>query len=277
MQLTISQLAHYFDSHLSEDLGVGGDITSNSVIQGKKNIDFQIVSREEIVVCGAEISDYFFQNHSSITYSKSFKDKNIAGAGAVLVSGNGDVHEILRLERIILNYLQHLSAVATLTRKYVGKVSEFKAKICDTRKTIPGLRTLQKYAVYCGGGSNHRYSLDSGILIKDNHISICGSITNAVSNARLYGPHYSRIEVECDTLEQVEESVYAGVDIIMLDNMSNEQINKAVSIIQNKAIIEVSGGVTLENVDKIAALGVDYISIGRLTHSAESVDIGLDI
>jgi nicotinate-nucleotide pyrophosphorylase (carboxylating) len=277
MQLTISQLAHYFDLHLSEDLGVGGDITSDSVIPEKKIIDFQVVSREEMVVCGMAVSDYYFQRYSSINYSNHSRDKDLVPAGTLLISGRGDAHEILKIERIILNYLQHLSSVATLTRRYVDKVSGYKAKICDTRKTIPGLRSLQKYAVYCGGGSNHRYTLDSGILIKDNHISICGSIAAAVSNAKKYGPHYSRIEVECDTLTQVEESIKAGADIIMLDNMSNDMIGEAVSIIQGKAIIEVSGGVTLENIYEIAKLGVDYISIGRLTHSVPSVDIGLDM
>lgn len=277
MQLTISQLAHYFDLHLSEDLGVGGDITSDSVIREKRNIDFHVVSREEMVVCGLAVSDYYFQRHSSINYSNNAQDKEFVSAGTVLISGKGDAHEILKIERIILNYLQHLSSVATLTRQYVNKVSKYKAKICDTRKTIPGIRSLQKYAVYCGGGSNHRYTLDSGILIKDNHISICGSIAAAVVNAKAYGPHYSRIEVECDTLNQVEEAIEVGADIIMLDNMSNAMISQAISIIQNKAIIEVSGGVTLDNVGEIAKLGVDYISIGRLTHSMKSVDIGLDI
>lgn len=277
MQLTISQLAHYFDLTLAEDLGVGGDVTSNAVILEPKMVHFQIASREEIVLCGVEVIEYFLQKYSDISYHKCFKDKDLVHQGGVILEGEGDAHQILKLERVMLNYLQHLSAVATLTHKYIKEVTGYKAKICDTRKTTPGMRMLEKYAVKCGGGSNHRYGLDSGILIKDNHIAICGGVGIAIANARANAPHYSKIEVECDTLEQVQEALSAEADIILLDNMTCEQISKAMNMIQGKAEVDVSGGVRLENVREIAALGVHYISIGRLTHSAPAVDIGLDL
>jgi len=277
MQLTISQLASFFDLSLAEDLGIGGDITSNAVIREPKIIDFTIMSREDAVICGLMVSDYFLQNHSSITYRNHCCDKDYAVKNDIIISGSGFAHEILKLERVMLNYLQHLSAVATLTHRYVQAIAGSNAQICDTRKTIPGMRMLQKYAVSCGGGKNHRYSLDNGILIKDNHISICGSIALAVSNARKYAPHYSRIEVECDTLEQVEEALACSVDVIMLDNMTIDEMTHCIRLIGDKAKIDISGGVSLDNVSQIAKLGVDYISIGRLTHSAPSIDIGLDL
>jgi nicotinate-nucleotide pyrophosphorylase (carboxylating) len=277
MQPTIAELRNFFDLSLVEDLGIGGDITSDAVIRGQKNIDFTIKLRTPAVLCGLIVSDYLLKNYSTIKYRNHLCDKDCGSIGSVIISGTGDAHEILRLERVVLNYLQHLSAVATLTQQYVQEVSGTQTRICDTRKTIPGMRILQKYAVRCGGGYNHRYTLDSGILIKDNHISICGGIIHAVQNARLHGPHWSKIEVECDTLDQVEEALSATADIIMLDNMDFDHLKQAIAMIGTKAKIEVSGGVNLKNVREIANLGVHYISIGRLTHSAPAIDIGLDI
>jgi nicotinate-nucleotide pyrophosphorylase (carboxylating) len=178
---------------------------------------------------------------------------------------------------VVLNYLQHISGISTATYAFVQKVKGTKAKIFDTRKTTPLYRSLQKYAVLCGGGHNHRLCLDSSILIKDNHIAICGSITKALQQAKANNSHYAKIEIECDTLEQVAEVVNIGVDIIMLDNMSIKQIIEAISIIDNRAIIEASGNISLETIADIAKTGVDMISIGKITHSAPSVDIGLDI
>ena len=277
MQPTIAQLRHFFDSSLAEDVGIGGDITSDAVIREQKNINFTISLREKAVLCGYIASDYFLQNYTSIKYRNHLSDGDKGGSGSVILSGSGDAFHILKFERVILNYLQHLSAVATLTHYYVKAVEGTGVRICDTRKTIPGMRMLQKYAVRCGGGHNHRYALDSSILIKDNHISICGSVLEAVQNARKYGPHYSKIEVECDSLEQVDEALRAKADIIMLDNMDLASLKQAIKIIGTSAEIEVSGGVNLDNVKEIANLGVHYISIGRLTHSAPSIDIGLDI
>ena len=277
MQLTIAQLRNFFDSNLAEDLGIGGDITSWAALRSPQSIDFTISTRQDAIICGIPVSEYFFHNYSQIKFKQHCVDGDLVKAGGTILSGSGDAHEILKLERTILNYLQHLSGIATLTRMYVDAASGTVAKICDTRKTLPGLRTLQKYAVTCGGGNNHRYALDSGILVKDNHIRIAGGITEVIHNIRKYAPHYSRIEVECDTIEQVQEALAANVDVIMLDNMDLAQIKSCVALINGSAKIDVSGGVSLENAQDIARTGVDYISVGRLTHSAPSVDIGLDI
>jgi nicotinate-nucleotide pyrophosphorylase (carboxylating) len=173
--------------------------------------------------------------------------------------------------------LQHLSGIATLTGQYVERVVGTHARILDTRKTLPGLRGLQKYAVQTGGGTNHRLRLDDGVLIKDNHISVCGSITEAVKRARAGAPFLTRIEVECDTLEQVQEAIQAKADVIMLDNMTTAQLREAVEMVNGQALLEASGNVSLETVRDIAETGVDFISVGKLTHSAPSADIGLDI
>lgn len=276
MQPSISQFKDFFDQTLQEDLSNGGDITTDSVIIAKSDVDFEIKTREDAVICGLIASDYFFSNYSNVSYSNNARDGDFIAKGDVILSGSGDIHEILKLERVILNYLQHLSGVATLTRRYVETVPS-NVRICDTRKTIPGLRALQKYAVKCGGGFNHRYALDSSILIKDNHIAICGSIALAVANARNFGPHFSKIEIECDRLDQVEEALKAKVDVIMLDNMDIETMKQAIIIIGKTAKINISGGVNLDNIEEIGNLNIDYISIGRITHSANAIDIGLDI
>jgi len=279
MQLNIKTLQSFLDSSFKEDYGIKGDITSDAVIRGEDYPDvyFQINSREDIIVCGTEIAEYYFQAYSAISYKVHLQDGSRATKGKTIISGRGQPKEILLLERVILNFLQHLSGIATATDLYVQKVSNTKAKICDTRKTLPSYRSMQKYAVWCGGGQNHRLSLDSSILIKDNHIAICGSVAKALEKAKEHNPHYAKIEIECDTLLQVKEALQGGADIIMLDNMSIEQIIEAKKLIGNKAIIEVSGGVNLKNVEEIAKTGVDLISIGRLTHSVSAVDIGLDI
>lgn len=277
MQLYTQALKSVLDQSFKEDFGLNGDITSNSVIDSNKEVSFHISSRENIILCGVNIAEYFFRQYSNIKYKVHIKDSGSVKAGGVIISGHGSAREILLLERIILNYLQMLSGISTLTNKYVLEVKGTKAKICDTRKTTPGLRAMQKYAVRCGGGYNHRSSLDGSILIKDNHISICGSVTEALQKAKLASPHYAKIEIECDLIDQVQEALKEGVDIIMLDNMTTHQIKEAVKIIGNAATIEVSGGVNLETVGAIARAGVDIISVGRLTHSSPAVDIGLDM
>lgn len=276
MQLSISQFKDFFDQTLQEDLSNGGDITTDAVIRAKSDVDFEIRTRQDAVICGLIASDYFFSKYSSVSYVHNVQDGDLMSKGDVILSGSGDIHEILKLERVILNYLQHLSGVATLTRSYVEKVPS-NVRICDTRKTIPGLRALQKYAVKSGGGFNHRYGLDSSILIKDNHIAICGSIALAISNARNFGPHFSKIELECDRLDQVEEALKAKVDVIMLDNMDISTMKQAINMIGGAAKINISGGVNLDNIVEIGKLNIDYISIGRITHSAPAIDIGLDI
>lgn len=276
-KLDVIMLKSILDEALREDYGIRGDITSNATIADNKTTSFKIASRNQIILAGIDIADYYFKNYSTIKYKKMHKDGAMLSPGDTIIRGVGLAREVLLLERIILNFMQHLSGIATLTNQYVDKVKDSNAKICDTRKTIPGLRTLQKYAVSCGGGHNHRLAMDSAIMIKDNHIAICGSITKAVELAKKANPHYGLIEVECDTIKQVEESLRCGVDIIMLDNMKIEVVKEAVGLIGKQAIIEASGGVKLETVAAIAATGVDYISVGRLTSSAPAADIGLDI
>ncbi len=277
MQLQLTPFKKFLDYTLSEDLRAGGDITSKYLIDPNKNIEFSITSREKMVLCGLQVAAYFFHTHSKIEYQFSAKDGDKIDIGEKIVKGFGNAHEILALERTILNYLQHLSGVATLTNEYVSKIPNNKTKICDTRKTLPGLRALQKYAVVIAGGRNHRFALDSSILIKDNHIAICGSIEQAIQKAKTHAPHYTKIEIECEDLEQVQKALDCNVDIIMLDNMTLEQISQAVKLINGQCLIEVSGRVDLTTISQIANLNVDYISIGRLTNSARSIDIGLDI
>ncbi len=277
MQLQIRTLQKLLDDSLKEDYGIKGDITSEAVIDSETEVKFAINARQNLVLCGVQIAQYYFNEYSAIKYQIHHTDSQAVKKNTTIISGSGLAKELLLLERIILNYMQHLSGIATTTSNYVELVKDTKAKIFDTRKTTPMLRQLQKYAVTCGGGYNHRLCLDSSILIKDNHIAICGGITKALQKAKQYSPHYTRIEIECDTLAQVKESLIAGVDIIMLDNMSPQQIHEAVKLIDNRAIIEASGNVSLDTVKDIAEAGVDVISVGRITHSSTSVDIGLDI
>lgn len=277
MQLKCNIIRNLLDESFREDFGIKGDITSDSVIDKQAKIEFSINSRQEAVLCGIQIAKYYLDNYSTSKYTIHKSDSDNIKSGDALISGQGNGREILLIERIILNYLQHLTGISTLTNKFVQKIKGTNAKILDTRKTTPMLRALQKYAVTCGGGYNHRLALDSSIMIKDNHISICGSITKAIQNAKKHNPHYAKIEIECDTIDQVKEAISEGVDIILLDNMTIDQINESLKIIDKRAKAEASGNVSLETVEQIAKTGVDYISIGKITHSAPSADIGLDI
>ena len=277
MQLHCNISKDLLDSSFKEDYGIKGDVTSDSVIDEHAKIEFSINCRQNAILCGVAIAQYYLDNYSSIDYTVHKSDSDIIKSGDTLISGRGNAREILLIERIILNYLQHLTGISTLTNQFVQKTNDTKAKILDTRKTTPMLRSLQKYAVTCGGGQNHRLALDSSIMIKDNHIAICGGITPALQNAKKHNSHYAKIEIECDTIEQVQEAIAEGVDIILLDNMSIDQIQESINIIDGKATIEASGNVSLETVEAIAQTGVDYISVGKITHSAPSADIGLDI
>lgn len=277
MQLKCNIIKNLLDSSFKEDFGIKGDITSNSVIDKQAKIEFSINSRQAAILCGVQIAKYYLDNYSSIKYTIHKNDSDTIKTGNTLISGQGNAREVLLVERIILNYMQHLTGISTLTNKFVEKTFGTKAKILDTRKTTPMLRSLQKYAVTCGGGYNHRLTLDSSIMIKDNHIAICGGIAKAIQNAKKHNPHYAKIEIECDTTEQVQSAIEEGVDIILLDNMSIDQINESINIIDGRAKIEASGNVSLETVESIAKTGVDYISVGKITHSAPSADIGLDI
>ena len=264
-------------SCLREDIG-RGDLTSESIFSPEQTGRADIVAREEFVVAGAQTvaARVFTVQNKMITISDAQPDGTRVKAGDTLLTVSGPVIDLLKAERVALNLLQRMSGIATFTARFVEKVSKYPVRICDTRKTTPGLRMLEKYAVAAGGGSNHRFNLADGILIKDNHIAACGSISEAVERIRSTVPHTLKIEVETETIEEVQECLRCGVDIIMLDNMSFEMTRKAVEIIDKRALSESSGGITLANVEAVAQTGVDIISIGALTHSAPSCDIGMD-
>ena len=262
---------------LREDVG-RGDLTSESIFYNGETGTASLVAREDFVVAGIEsiAAEVFKVQNPTIVVSSPVADGILAQQGTVLLQVSGVVVDLLKAERVALNLVQRLCGIATLTRKFVGKVQGTKVRITDTRKTTPGLRVLEKYAVRVGGGANHRFNLTDGVMIKDNHIAACGSIKEAVRRVRNDIPHTIRIEVETDTIEQVAECLQCGVDIIMLDNMSVELMVKAVQLIDGRALVEASGGVSLETVEAISASGVDIISVGALTHSALSCDIGMD-
>lgn len=264
-------------SCLREDIG-RGDLTSESIFSPEQTGRADIVAREEFVVAGAQTvaARVFTVQNKMITISDALPDGTRVKAGDTLLTVSGPVIDLLKAERVALNLLQRMSGIATFTARFVEKVSTYPVRICDTRKTTPGLRMLEKYAVAAGGGSNHRFNLADGILIKDNHIAACGSISEAVERIRSTVPHTLKIEVETETIEEVQECLRCGVDIIMLDNMSFEMTRKAVEIIDKRALSESSGGITLANVEAVAQTGVDIISIGALTHSAPACDIGMD-
>jgi len=266
---------------LNEDIG-RGDITSEAIASFSSHGKAKIVAEEEGVLAGIEVAKEVFRLVSSreLEFSYSLKDGDILSKEEPIFILKADTLAILKGERVALNFLSHLSGIATLTKKYVDLTRPFGVKVFDTRKTIPNLRFLEKYAVRMGGGFNHRFALDDGILIKDNHIEVCGGVKEAVERVRQEVSPLKKIEIEADSLSQVEEALEVKADIIMLDNMSIEEIREAVKLIQKKdkeILIEVSGGVSLENVVEIARTRVDLISVGRLTHSVKSVKMGLHI
>lgn len=274
-------LKKHIHNALLEDLGTAGDITTNLVCDAEvgvsKEVYFTIKAQEELILAGIEVSDYILGIHNA-KYKNNFKDSDKANTGDIIIEGKMMVKDILMIERVLLNYLQHLSAIASITNKFVSLVKNTKASIYDTRKTIPGLRFLQKYAVICGGGKNHRYALDSCILIKDNHLSLMQDIDASLKKIYKTKPYYMKVIVECDRFDQVKEVIKTeSVDIIMLDNMDAMAVKKIVDFIDGKVLIEASGGVKLENVKSIAEAGVDYISIGYLTHSAGAKNLNLEI
>ncbi|MDA0901968.1 MAG: carboxylating nicotinate-nucleotide diphosphorylase [Proteobacteria bacterium] len=287
MQINDQQIQKIIDAALDEDLGVKGDITSNFTIADNVAVKFQISNRQEILLCGVDAAIATFEAIAkrlnpkiNLQINKHFNDGDKLEKDAVIISGEWDAKSVFAAERVALNLLQHLSGIATATNSYVSELASDKTQILDTRKTIPTLRALQKYAVKTGGGKNHRFALFDGILIKDNLIAAAGSISNAVAMVRKNLQTQNQtmpIEVECDHLTQVEEALEAKADIIMLDNMNLEKMKTAKIMIGTKAKIEVSGGITLKDIKPISAIGVDYISIGSLTHSVKAVDIGLDI
>jgi nicotinate-nucleotide pyrophosphorylase (carboxylating) len=263
---------------LAEDLAPNGDITTQSVVPLGTLARGRIVARAAGRIAGLDLVRMTFAAvDPSLRLTFSAHDGADLAAGDTIASLEGDARSILQGERVALNYLGHLSGIATATRRCVAAVGSARAKICCTRKTTPGLRALQKYAVRVGGGSNHRFSLSDAVLIKDNHIAVAGGITPAVARAKKRAGHMVKIEVEIDGLHQLDEALAAKADVIMLDNMSLADMKTAVARVAGRAILEASGGVTEARVAEIAATGVDLISIGWITHSAPNLDVALDI
>ncbi|HEU0311166.1 MAG TPA: carboxylating nicotinate-nucleotide diphosphorylase [Sphingomicrobium sp.] len=261
---------------LAEDLGSGGDVTSMATIAEKARFSAEMNCREPIVVAGIDIAIAFFRAlDPDMLLEKLVSDGDKVEAGAVLLRLEGKARAMLTAERSALNTLQHLSGIATLTRRYVDAISGTGATLLDTRKTIPGLRALEKYAARMGGAQNHRMRLDDGLLIKDNHVGVAGGVAEAVAAARAYGSNLP-IQVEVDRIDQIEPALAAGADRLLLDNMKPQTLRQAVELVSGRVPLEASGGVNLDTIRSVAETGVDYISVGRITQSAPAVDIGLD-
>ena len=262
---------------LEEDLGRAGDITSELTVPEEARVSARLVARRDGRIAGLICAEAAFRLvDAGVTFDVALPDGSDATAGAVLATVSGPARSILTAERVALNFLGPLSGTATMTAALVKAVEGTKARIACTRKTLPGLRILQKYAVRCGGGFNHRFGLDDAAMIKDNHIQAAGGIAPAIARLRAGLGHMVKIEVEVDRLEQLEEALALGVDTILLDNMPLETLRRAVALAKGKAVLEASGNVTLETVRAIAETGVDTISSGAITHSAPNLDIGLD-
>jgi len=274
--LKTSSITALVKNILKEDIK-NGDITTRNIFSKKKSGIAEVVARETMILCGLDIFQAVFQTLSSdVKFSfKNYKDGDEVSAENTIIRVECDVVSLLEGERSALNILQWLSGISTLTNMYVKKAKPI--KILDTRKTTPGLREFEKYAVNCGGGNNHRFGLYDQVLIKDNHIELAGSITEAVKLIKRKMKKDNIIEVEVKTMEEVEEAIDNNVDIIMLDNMNIEIMKQAINKINGKAKIEISGGVTYERLGEISKLGADFISIGALTHSATAVDISMNI
>ncbi|MCB1682268.1 MAG: carboxylating nicotinate-nucleotide diphosphorylase [Alphaproteobacteria bacterium] len=267
---------------LEEDLGHGLDVTSGSLLASGAQARCTIRARTDGILCGQAAALLAFALCTpNLTVDTQIADGTALRAGQTIATISGAASGLLAAERVALNFLMHLSGVASLTRKYVEAIRHTHATICDTRKTLPGLRALEKYAVRTGGGQNHRFGLDDAVLIKDNHIAIAGGIENALKNVNARTGHMVRVEIEVDSLAQLDEVLAfqkknGGVDVVLFDNFPQPDLKKAVKAVDGALVTEASGGVTLETVKDIAETGVDYISVGSLTHSAPALDIGLD-
>ena len=264
---------------LLEDLGRAGDITTYATIAPDRTATAEMNARENGVVAGMELARTAFRLiDPAIRFDALVADGDRVHPGAVLARISGPARGLLSAERVALNFLMHLCGIATYTSKFASEIAHTRAKVCCTRKTIPGLRALEKYAVRLGGGSNHRYGLDDAILIKDNHIAVAGGIRPALEGAKAVAGHLMKIEIEVDTLAQLREVLDCGLaDVVLLDNMSIADTTKAVDMVAGRLVIEASGSITLDKVAEIAATGVDYMSSGAITHSAPNLDIALDI
>lgn len=262
---------------LAEDLGLSGDITTNATIAADARSDALLAARQCGIVSGLALAEAAFRElDPDCSFEVEIDDGESVAAGATIARIGGNARAILTAERVALNFMGRMSGIATLTRRYVDAIAGTRAKIVDTRKTTPGLRVFEKYAVRCGGGHNHRFGLFDAILIKDNHIVAAGGIAEAIKAARDFAGHMTKIEVEVDTLAQLEVAMREKIDCVLLDNMQPDDLGRAVGIVAGRCLTEASGGVNLDTVRKIAEAGVDVISVGALTHSAPVLDLGLD-
>jgi len=266
------------DLALTEDLA-GGDLTSEATVSVDARAIARAVAHSPLVVCGGDVfARVFYRVDPGVRVERRAAEGARAKPDDVLWIAEGATRSLLMAERTALNFAQRMSGTATLTRRFVDALPENAlTRIVDTRKTTPGLRFLERYAVRCGGGYNHRDSLGSAVLIKDNHIVAAGGVREAIERAQKHAPHTSRIEIEVESLDMLDEALEAGADVVMLDNFESDQIAVAVERAHGRALVEVSGGITLERIPALAAAGVDVVSVGALTHSAPAADIGLDI
>lgn len=272
MKINVDQ---YLWNTLREDI-TSEDVSTNAVMPEDKQGKAELICKQDGIICGLDIFKRTFELLDETSrFEAYFKDGESVKNGDLLGIIYGDIKAILSGERTGLNYLQRMSGIATITKEYMAELEGTNTTLLDTRKTTPNMRPFEKYAVTVGGATNHRYNLSDGVLLKDNHIGAAGSITKAIQMAKAYAPFVRKIEIETETLEQVEEAVNAGADIIMLDNMDNDTMRKAVEIINGRAETECSGNVTKERLKSIAEVGVDFVSCGALTHSAPIMDISL--
>lgn len=270
-------IQHLIKIALEEDIGPGDITTENLIDKNLKGIG-EVVAKEPLVIAGLDVARQVFEQlDPDISFRPNFKDGDFIEKGKIVLEVEGKLRVLLMGERTALNFLQHLSGIATHVRSYMDNIANKNVRLVDTRKTTPGLRVLEKYAVRVGGAHNHRMGLYDGVLIKDNHIAVCGGIKKAIESIKDKLSHLVKIEVEVSDLDSIKQALEAGADVIMLDNMDIDQIKKAIEFINGKSVVEISGGVTIDSLNQLADTGVDIISAGALTHSARSVDISMRI
>ena len=273
-QINIRRL---IETALEEDIG-SGDITTFLMVRKKTEVKARLLAKEDLVLAGREIfSRVFAALDPKVTCTWFFEDGEQVKKGKVVAKLRGDARSILKGERVALNFLQHLSGIASFTREIVQKIKKYPVRLLDTRKTTPGLRALEKYAVKVGGGYNHRFGLFDGVLIKENHIAVAGGIKQAMTRAKAKAPRSLRVEIEVKDLDEVRTALEAGADILLLDNMDPDTMLKAVAMVKKKTLLEASGNINKDTVEDVAKTGVDFISMGALTHSAPARDFSLEI
>lgn len=263
---------------LEEDLGLAGDLTSQSVLAPDARAEARLCAREPGIIAGLDVAAAAFRLvGEGVTFTAHLADGEAVATDGLVATVSGPARLVMSGERVALNFLNHMSGIATLTKRYADAIADTKAKICDTRKTTPGLRAFEKYAVRCGGGANHRYALNDAILIKDNHIAVAGGVARAYRAAAAFAGHLVAIEIEVTSLDELREALEAGARIVLLDNMDNDLLRQAVALNAGRAKLEASGGVKLERVRSIGETGVDYISTSQITMGAIPLDLGLDV